>query len=188
MHQIETESDLLTIDDDLLYPYVNNDIQYGLFEDLVESYYLDSQIKDDFQCDQDCYKQYSELTKDDHPNICTYDYQHIAQNINNLSDNTQQNNLHSNKEGVSSLQTHIAIIAFQITPQIQKTQMTPTQTSRQNTPLYIHNKNMHTETLLVMHTYSTTTLTIKTYSHLKTNIQHYYNKSYKTHTGIYMTQ
>ena len=25
-------------------------------------------------------------------------------------------------------------------------------------------------------------------SHLETNTQHYYNKNYKTHTGIYMTQ
>ena len=73
-----------------------------MFEDLVESYYLDSQIKDDFQCDQDCYTQYSELTKDDHPNICTHDYQHIAQNIDDLSDNTQQNNLYSSKESTSS--------------------------------------------------------------------------------------
>ena len=81
IHQIEPESDLLTTDDDSLYLYVNNDIEYGLFEDLVESYHLDSQIKDDFQCDQDCYTQHRELTNDDHPNICTYDYQHTPQNI-----------------------------------------------------------------------------------------------------------
>ena len=99
---METESNLLTTDVDSLYPYVNNDIEYGLFEDLVDSYYLDCQIKDDFQCDQDCYAQYSQLTKDDHPNICTHDYQHIAQNIDDLSDNTQQNNLYSSKESVSS--------------------------------------------------------------------------------------
>ena len=48
IHQIDTDSDLLTIENDSLYPYVNNDIEYGLFEDLVESYHLDSQIKDDF--------------------------------------------------------------------------------------------------------------------------------------------
>ena len=115
---------MLTTDDDSLYPYVNNDIKYGLFEDLVESYYLDSQIRDNFQCDQDCYTQYSELTKDDHPNICTHDYQYIAQNIDDLSDNTQQNNLYSSKESTSSftvIPTCIAIIVFQITPQIQKT-------------------------------------------------------------------
>ena len=90
IHQIDTESDLLTIEDDSLYPYVNIDIEYGLFKDLVESYHLDSQIKDDFQCNQDCYTQNSESTKDDHLNICTHDYQHIAQNINDLSDNTHK--------------------------------------------------------------------------------------------------
>ena len=55
MYQIEPESHVSTTDDDSLYPYINNDIEYGLFEDIVDSYYLDSQIKDDFQCDQDCY-------------------------------------------------------------------------------------------------------------------------------------
>ena len=47
MHQIEPESEPIATDDDSLYPYVNNDIEYGLFEDIVDSYYLDSQIKDD---------------------------------------------------------------------------------------------------------------------------------------------
>ena len=55
MHQLDPESEAITPDDDSLYPYVNNDIEYGLFEDIVDSYYLDSQIKDDFQCDHDCY-------------------------------------------------------------------------------------------------------------------------------------
>ena len=44
MHQIEPESDLIATDDDSLYPYVNNDIEYRLFEDIVDSYYLDSQM------------------------------------------------------------------------------------------------------------------------------------------------
>ena len=55
---------------------------------LVESYYLDSWIKDDFQCDQDCYIQHREPTNVDHPNICTHDYQHITQHIQDLTDNT----------------------------------------------------------------------------------------------------
>ena len=66
MDQIEPESDALTTGDDSLYLYVNNDIKYRLFEDIVDSYYLDSQIKDDFQCDQDCYSQYRDPTNDDH--------------------------------------------------------------------------------------------------------------------------
>ena len=73
-----------------------------MFEDLVESYHLDSQIKDDFQCDQDCYTQNRESTKDDHLNICTHDYQHIKQNIDDLSDTTQQNNLYLSEESTLS--------------------------------------------------------------------------------------
>ena len=42
MHQIDPESETITPEDDSLYPYVNNDIRYGLFEDIVDSYYLDS--------------------------------------------------------------------------------------------------------------------------------------------------
>ena len=41
--------------DNTLYPHINNDIEYGLFEDVINSYYSDSQIKDDFKCDQECY-------------------------------------------------------------------------------------------------------------------------------------
>ena len=73
-----------------------------MFEDLVESCHLDSQIKDDFQCDPDCYIQTSQLTKDDYLNICTHDYQHIVQNIDHLSDPTQQNELYSTEESALS--------------------------------------------------------------------------------------
>ena len=34
--------------DDTIYPQINNDIEYGLFENVIDSYYLDSQIRDDF--------------------------------------------------------------------------------------------------------------------------------------------
>ena len=68
---------MLTTQEDSLYPYVNNDIEYGLLEDIVESYHLDSQIKDDFQCDLDCYTQTNQLTKDNYLNICTHNYQHM---------------------------------------------------------------------------------------------------------------
>ena len=84
---------------------INNDIEYGLFEDIVDSYYLDSQIKDDFQCDYDCYSQYRDLTNDSHFNACTHDYHHITQSIQDLTDSTQQNTLHS-MEGNASSFTH----------------------------------------------------------------------------------
>ena len=102
MHQIKPESDPLTTDNDSLYLYVNNDIKYGLFKDIVDSYYLDSQIKDDFQCDHNCYSQYRDLTNDNHSNTWTHDHHHITQSIQDLTDNTQQNILHSVEENASS--------------------------------------------------------------------------------------
>ena len=45
IHQTEPENKQTASDDDSLYPHVNNDIEYGLFEDIVDSYHLDSQIK-----------------------------------------------------------------------------------------------------------------------------------------------
>ena len=101
MHQIEPESEPTATDDDSLYPYVNNDIEYGLFEDIVDSYYLGSQIKDDFQCNHDCYSQHRDLMRDSHSNTCTHDYHHITQSIQDLSDSTQQNNLHFIEENAS---------------------------------------------------------------------------------------
>ena len=101
MHQIDPESETTTTDDDSLYPNVNNDIEYRLFEDIVDSYYLDSQIKDDFQCDQDCYSQHKDPTIDNHSNTCTHDYHHITQSVQDLSDITQQNSLHSIEENAS---------------------------------------------------------------------------------------
>ena len=41
--------------DDTLYPQINNDIEYGLFENVIDSYYLDSQIRDDFTCTKASY-------------------------------------------------------------------------------------------------------------------------------------
>ena len=35
MHQIEPEREPIATDDSSLYPYVNNDIECGLFEDIV---------------------------------------------------------------------------------------------------------------------------------------------------------
>ena len=101
MHQIEPESEPTITDDDSLYLYVNNDIEYGLFEDTVDSYYLDSQIKDDFQCNHNCYTQHRDSTIDNYSNTCTHDYHHITQSIQDLSDSTQQNTLHSIEENVS---------------------------------------------------------------------------------------
>ena len=69
IHQIDPKSETIMPDDDSLYLFVINDIEYGLFEDIVDSYYLDGQIKDDFQCDHDCYSYLQEWMVDDHTNL-----------------------------------------------------------------------------------------------------------------------
>ena len=191
MYQVEPESHMSTTDDDSLYPYINNDIKYGLFEDIVDSYYLDSQIRDDFQCDQDCYSQYMDPTNDDHSNTCTHDYHHMVQNIQDLTDNTQQNNLHSMEEHTSSFtddtDTHCDYSISDHTSDTENVNETHTDFAAKYPTIYSQ-RNMNTETPLVMHTYSTMILITKTYLHSETNILHYYNKNYKTHIGIYMTQ
>ena len=72
MHRLDPETETPVPDEVTLYLYINNDIEYGLFEDIVDSYYLDSQIKDDFQWDHDCYSHQWESTVDDHSISCTH--------------------------------------------------------------------------------------------------------------------
>ena len=65
------------------------------------------------------------MTKDDQPNICTHSYQHIAQNIDDLNDSTQQNKLYLNEESTLSFtddtdkQCNYSISAY--TPDIPNT-------------------------------------------------------------------
>ena len=67
--------------DDTLYSQINNDIEYSLFENIIDSYYLDSQIRDDFTCTKACY------VHNDNNNIletrpqCTHTYDHISQQL-----------------------------------------------------------------------------------------------------------
>ena len=61
-----------------------------------------SQIKDDFQCYHDCHSQYTDLTNDNYSNACTYDYHHITQSVQDLTDSTQQITLHSMEENALS--------------------------------------------------------------------------------------
>ena len=87
--------------DNTLYPHINNNIEYGLFEDVINNYYLDSQIKDDFKCDQECYTDTQEIQQDQPLTPCTHAYDHITQHINNLEDPTQQNTLYTMEEDAS---------------------------------------------------------------------------------------
>ena len=56
----------------------------------------------DFQCDHHCYSQHRDPMIGSLSNTGTHDYHYITQNIQDLSDSTQQNNLHSIEENASS--------------------------------------------------------------------------------------
>ena len=76
---------------DTLYPQMNNDIEYGLFENVIDSYYLNSQIRDDFQCTKTCYTHdTTACTLDPNP-PCTHTYDHISQQLNSLADKQHSN-------------------------------------------------------------------------------------------------
>ena len=81
--------------DNTLYPYVNNDIEYSLFKDVINNYYLDSQIKDDFNYNQEYYTDTQETQHEQQLTPCTHAYDHITQHINNLDNHTQQNTLYT---------------------------------------------------------------------------------------------
>ena len=65
--------------DDTLYPQINNDIEYGLFENVIDSYYLHSQIRDDFQCNKACYTHDTTTSTVDTNPQCTHTYNHNSQ-------------------------------------------------------------------------------------------------------------
>ena len=95
--------------DNTIYPHINNDIEYGLFEDIINSYYLDSQINYYFKCDQECYTDTQEIQQDQPLTSCTHAYDHITQHINNLDDQMQQNTLYTWEEDASLFTSDTAI-------------------------------------------------------------------------------
>ena len=102
----ESDPKLATEDvDSTLYPYINNDIEYGLFEDVINSYYLDSQIKDNFACDQNCHTNTQHEQHDQTLTPCTHTYDHITQHVNNLDDPIQQYTVYTNEVDASLFTT-----------------------------------------------------------------------------------
>ena len=176
MYQLDPKTEIPVPDDNSLYPYINNDIEYGLFEDIVDSYYLDSQIKDDFHCDQDCYTHQQESPIDDHSTSCTHAYNHIVQQIQDLSDSTQQHTLHSIEETASLFTNNSAApcdFNIKIKMLIQTTQMILTFLMHQINLASIHQANTNMETFLANQIYNTMILTTKMHLHSQINTWHY---------------
>ena len=94
----ESDPNLATDEiDNTLYPHINNNIEYGLFEDVINSYYLDSQIKDNFAYDQNCHTNTQNEQQDQTLTPCTHAYDHITQHVNKLEDPMQQHIVYTNE-------------------------------------------------------------------------------------------
>ena len=176
---------------DTLYPLMNNDIEYGLFENIIDSYYLNSQIRGDFQCTKTCYT-HDTTASTVYPNPpCTHTYDHISQQLDSLADSAQQQTLFTNKVDASLFTTDtVTQCSFNIIPSDLDTEPSNDvhSHSNNNTGIHFFIANISIETLLVMHTYSIMILIMVMDLFTKINTQHCYNKSYKTPIGVYMIQ
>ena len=102
---------------DTLYPQINNDIEYGLFKNVIDSYYLDSQIRDNFQCTKTCYTHDTTASMLHTNPPCTHTYDHISQQLDSLADIEQQQTLYTIKADSSLFTTDTSTpCAFNIIP------------------------------------------------------------------------
>ena len=101
---------------DTLYHQMNNNIEYRLFENVIDSY-LDSQIRDDFQCTKTCYTSNTTAGSRHSNPPCTHAYDHILQQLHSLADSAQQHTLYTNEMDTSLFTTDTAMqCEFNIPP------------------------------------------------------------------------
>ena len=161
--------------DNTMYPHINNNIKYGLFEDVISSYYLDNQIKDDFKCDQNCYTNTQWQQQDQPLTPCTHAYDHITQHINNLEDPTQHHTLYTQAVDASLFTTDTATPCdYNITDDVLNldTFWKANQKSH-NQWEFTSKANISTEMFLIIPTSNIMILIMVMHSLSKTNIQHY---------------
>ena len=103
--------------DDTVYPQINNAIEYSLSENIIGTYYLDSQIRDDFTCTKACYTHnHDNNTLDTRPQ-CTHTYDHISQQLDSLADTDQQYKVYTSEEEASLFTSDTSTqCAFNIIP------------------------------------------------------------------------
>ena len=119
-------------------------MEYSLFEDVINSYYLDSQIKDDFTCDQNCHIRTQHIQQDQTLTPCTHAYDHITQHIDNLEDPIQQHTVYTN-EVDASLFTTDTTTSCDYNISIDTSNLNNPHKNKANTilPRGIHSKSKH---------------------------------------------
>ena len=130
--------------DNTLFPHINNYIEYGLFEEVINSYYLDSQIKDDFNCNQECHTNIQQTQHEQQLTPCTHAYNYITQHINNLDNHTQQNTLYTMEEDASLFTSNTTTPCdYNITNNVQNSDTILEGKSKIISPKGIHSQSKH---------------------------------------------
>ena len=153
------------VPDNTLYPYINNDIENGLFEDVIDSYYLDSQIRDDFECNKECYATVDTSSNTTSQSSCTHEYDHITQQTGFTTDSTQQHKLYHLEEDAK--------------------QNSNNQSTQPSKGMHSHSKHKY-HNAFGEPTYNIMILIPVMHSLFNINILCCYIKNYKTLTGVYM--
>ena len=115
-----------------------------MFEDAINSYYLDSQIEGDFNCDKECNVSTSQRQQSEQLTPWTHAYDHITQHINNLANITQQNTLYTMEEDASLFTSDTATPSdYSITGEIQNSHTISDCSSKFKIPMEIHLQSKH---------------------------------------------
>ena len=140
--------------DDTLYSQINNDIEYGLFGKVIDSYYLNSQIRDDFQCTKACYTHDTTASTADTNPQCTHTYDHISQQLDSLADAEQQQTLYTNEVDASLFTTDTSTLcAFNITSSNLETRSVEdtNDTTENKTGIHFYSKHKYRDTFREAH-------------------------------------
>ena len=133
----------------LIYPQINNNIEYGVFENIIESYYLESQIRDDFTCTKACYAHNNDNNILETRPQCTHTYDHISQQLISLANTEQQHQVYTSKVDASLFTSDTSTqCAFNIVPNIAETETEKSmeELPENNTGIHFHSKHKYRDT------------------------------------------
>ena len=122
---------------------------------MIDSYYLDSQIRDDFTCTKACYTHSTTTSTSDTNPQCTHTYDHISQQLDWLADAEQQQMLYTTKVDTSLFTTDTSTqCAFSITALNLETESKKGMNDipKNNTGIHFYSKHKYRDTFEDAHT------------------------------------
>ena len=120
-----------------------------MFENIIDSYYLDSLIRDDFTCTKACYTHNHDNNILDTRPECTHTNDHISQQLDSLADTEQQHKVYMSEENASLFTSNTCTqCAFNIIPSTleMEDENHTEKTSHNNTGIHFHSKHKYRDT------------------------------------------